>query len=232
MCGSDYEVWALNAVAASIRLSNTNFKILMSQHIFLIDTAYAERVVFDLTVNFERMLGRRIPPADLPRWLDCLALDGGIRPGDNDLRAYFLHDKAQTEWRYFTPARFADDLSGKAFRDNLGEFSLQALAIEPLVSGEDLFVQSFEALLLDREVESIMLVADFEGQTEESRSLLSRVKHLCHTPPQPEEGEPLPPKSITLFAMQPLAGRGFQTEILGYSLMAALGVEGRELAEE
>ena len=36
-------------------------------------------------------------------------------------------------------------------------------------------------------------------------------------------------KDITLFTMQPLAGRGFSQEILGYSLMSALGIRGDEL---
>ena len=46
------------------------------KNVIIIDADYADRIAFDLIVNFERMLGRRIPPADLSRWLDCLALDG------------------------------------------------------------------------------------------------------------------------------------------------------------
>ena len=53
-----------------------------SETVILVDADYADRVAFDLIVNFERMLERRIPAADLPRWLDCLALDGGVRPAD------------------------------------------------------------------------------------------------------------------------------------------------------
>ena len=36
-------------------------------------------------------------------------------------------------------------------------------------------------------------------------------------------------KEVTLFTMQPEMGRGFQQQILGYSLMAALGIKGEEL---
>ena len=42
----------------------------MAHHTLLIDADYVERVAFDLIVNFERMLGRRIPPAPLADWLD------------------------------------------------------------------------------------------------------------------------------------------------------------------
>jgi hypothetical protein len=36
-------------------------------------------------------------------------------------------------------------------------------------------------------------------------------------------------KRVTVFAMQPMTGGGFCQEILGYSLMAALGIRGDEL---
>ena len=39
-----------------------------TENIILADGDYIDRVAFDLTVNFERMLGRRIPAADLARW--------------------------------------------------------------------------------------------------------------------------------------------------------------------
>ena len=39
-------------------------------------------------------------------------------------------------------------------------------------------------------------------------------------------------KRITVFAMQPMTGGQFRQEILGYSLMAALGIRGEELRIE
>ena len=70
----------------------------MAHHTLLVDADYVERVAFDLIVNFERMLGRRIPPAPLADWLDYVALDGGLLPAegeaqtaDNEIRVYFIH---------------------------------------------------------------------------------------------------------------------------------------------
>ena len=51
-----------------------------SENIILVDADYIDKVAFNLIVNFERMLGRRIPQADMARWLECVALDGGLRP--------------------------------------------------------------------------------------------------------------------------------------------------------
>jgi len=84
---------------------------------------------------------------------------------------------------------------------------------------------------LDPKVEHVMLVADLEGEGESGQSLLPRIKQLCATPPIPEGADaPLPRKDITLFAMQSISGRGFQSEIVGYSLTAALGVRSGEFA--
>ncbi len=88
----------------------------MPYHTLLVDADYVERVAFDLIVNFERMLGRRIPPAPLGDWLDYVALDGGLQPGDNEIRVYLVHRPEQERLQHFTPAHFADELNGKAFR--------------------------------------------------------------------------------------------------------------------
>ena len=38
-----------------------------SENVIIVDADYVDRVAFDLTVNFERMLGRRVPKADMAR---------------------------------------------------------------------------------------------------------------------------------------------------------------------
>ena len=67
------------------------------------DADYIDKVAFNLIVNFERMLGRRIPQADMTRWVDCVALDGGIREGDNKIQVLLIHDKTHSELENFTP---------------------------------------------------------------------------------------------------------------------------------
>ena len=49
-------------------------------NVILVDADYVDKVAFDLTVNFERMIGRRIPQADMAQWPECVALAGGLRP--------------------------------------------------------------------------------------------------------------------------------------------------------
>ena len=57
----------------------------------LVDADYADKVAFDLIVNFERMIGRRIPKADMARWLECVALDGGLREGQHETQVVLIH---------------------------------------------------------------------------------------------------------------------------------------------
>ncbi len=182
-------------------------------NVILADADFLDRVAFDLTVNFERMIGRRIEAADLPHWLDCIALDGGLRPGDNRIQAIFLHDRTRTALEHFRPSDFGKELDGQAFKDNLGEFQLHSFGVEEIVSKADFFTESLSALLEAEKIRRIMVVADMDDYGE-------RVKRAVAS----TEG-----KDITLFAMQPLTGRGFAQEILGYSLMSALGIRGEEL---
>ena len=97
------------------------------------------------------------------------------------------------------------------------------------MSQEDYFVQVFEEVLRDVACERVMVVADLDGMTDESAHFAQRIKALCANPPKDDKGAELPRKDITLFTMQPIMGRGFQQELLGYSLMAALGINGNEV---
>ena len=72
-----------------------------NEHVILVDADYVDKVAFDLTVNFERMIGRRISQADMAKWLECVALDGGLREGDHEVQVVLLHK--QSDMKYFQP---------------------------------------------------------------------------------------------------------------------------------
>ena len=106
-------------------------------NVILVDADYVDKVAFDLTVNFERMIGRRIPQADMAQWLECVALDGGLRPQTSvvspqtSIQVVLLHKHAQMD--NFTPGRFAE-LDGKAFEGRLGEFLISCVPVEDLTT--------------------------------------------------------------------------------------------------
>ena len=186
----------------------------LSKNIILVDASYIDKVAFDLTVNFERMLMRRIPKADLAHWLDCVALDGGLTTGENEIQVIFIHDKTSKTLDNFAPATFETEIHGKAFKDNLGEFSMLAYPVEKNITTKEFFFLDTLTVLLDSEkVEKVMVIADMEEYGSAVRNELKKNKD----------------KSVTLFAMEPQMGTGFSQQILGYSIMSALGIRGDEL---
>ena len=79
----------------------------------LVDADYADKVAFDLIVNFERMIGRRIPKADMARWLECVALDGGLREGQHETQVVLIHGKGKTRMENFTPGEYASSSTAR-----------------------------------------------------------------------------------------------------------------------
>jgi hypothetical protein len=191
-----------------------------SENVILVDADYVDKVAFNLIVNFERMIGRRIPQADMARWLECIALDGGMRNGNHETQVVLIHQKANTEMENFLPGNYVNDLTGKAFQGELGEFVLNAYAIEDIADSEHLLIEVLGLISQQKEVKRMMIIPNAEDAT-----IYNKVREaLRHV----EDEE----KRITVFAMQPMTGGNFRQEMLGYSLMAALGIRGDEIKTE
>lgn len=197
------------------QLSNS---IRWSDNVIIVDADYIDSVAFNLIVNFERMLERRIPQADLAHWIDCVALDGGVKEGENQTQVVLIHDKKKTHLEHFLPGNYEEDLNGKAFKDNLGEFVLSSFPTEEIVSDETFFTDIVATVCRQETVKRIMIIPNAENTL-----LWERLRQTL----QHAEDD----KRITLFAMQPMAGGNFRQEILGYSLMSALGIQGSEIKE-
>ena len=184
-----------------------------SEHVILVDAEYVDKVAFDMIVNFERMLERRIPQADMAQWLECIALDGGMRNGNHQTQVVLIHEKKCQQMDNFLPAKFAD-LDGKAFTGPLGEFQISCVQVEEMVTKEDLYIDSLQIIANAAEVKRLMVVADCDHIYNKVREALRQAD---------------PDKHITVFSMQPQTSGNFRQEILGYSLMAALGIKSEEL---
>ena len=191
-----------------------------SENVILIDADYVDKVAFNLIVNFERMIGRRIPQADMAKWIDCVALDGGIREGAHETLVVLIHQKDKTKLENFIPSDYERDLHGKAFKDHLGEFSLVAYPIEDIAGSEDYFADALQLITAQKEVKRIMVIPNAEDPYiyNKVRETLNRL----------DDND----KHITVFAMQPMPGGNFRQEILGYSLMAALGINSDEISKQ
>lgn len=198
-------------------LDTNNIK--WSENVIIADADYIDRVAFDLTVNFERMINRRIQPADMAQWAVCIALDGGLREGEHETQVVLIHDKKAIAMKNFRPSNYETDLNAKAFKDDkLGEFIFSSYPTEEKMVGKDEFlVEVARTVCNTKEVKRVMVIPNSEDGDayDQLRDILRKV----------EDDD----KRITLFAMQPMPGGNFRQEILGYSLMNALGISAKEI---
>ena len=198
-------------------LDTNNIK--WSENVIIADADYIDKVAFDLTVNFERMINRRIQPADMAQWAVCIALDGGLREGEHETQVVLIHDKKSIAMKNFRPSNYETDLNAKAFKDDkLGEFIFSSYPTEEKMVGKDEFlVEVARTVCNTKEVKRVMVIPNSEDGDayNQLRDMLRKV----------EDDD----KRITLFAMQPMPGGNFRQEILGYSLMNALGISAKEI---
>jgi hypothetical protein len=187
-----------------------------SENVIIVDADYIDRVAFNLIVNFERMIGRRIQKADMPKWIDCVALDGGMREGKNEIQVVLLHNNGNKSLENFAPSDYENDLNGKAFSDNLGEFVVSSFPVEKLTTKRDFLVDIVKTVCSQQNVKRVMIVPDAD-ETETYDEVRSALHYVDDD------------KRVTVFAMQPMAGGNFRQEILGYSLMSALGIKADEI---
>lgn len=200
--------------------TQANQNIKWSECTIIADADYVDKVAFDLIVNFERMLGRRIPPADFSQWVVDVALDGRLRPGDHQTQVVLLHGKNEPKLANFAPADYEHELDGQAFRhEALGEFVISAIPTDQTIARKDeVILDLLHLLLTNPTARRILIIGDFEKGTlyDDLRQALREVDD--------EE------KHVTLFTMQPGMPNGnFRQELLGYSLMNAMGITQTEI---
>ena len=198
-------------------MNNNQQETKWSENVMLVDADYVDKVAFNLIVNFERMLGRRIPKADLAKWVDCVALDGGLREGEHETLVVLAHQKSKAQLDNFAPGNYAAELDGKAFKDHLGEFIISAVAIEAIADSEDYLTEALRLVTAQKEVKRVMVIPNAEDPY-----IYNKVREVLNRLDDDD-------KRITVFAMEPKPGGNFRQEILGYSLMAALGITSDEI---
>ena len=192
-----------------------NNELKFAEKVILIDAAYINKVTKDLSLHFGQLIGRELPKADLPIFLECVAMDAAIQPGENVLQVLFVYDKNQTRIDAFNPSDLKKELNDVAFKSQLGEFQLNTFEPSDMADKEAFFL------------ESVRLVADAK-----------EVKHLVVVPDEMEYGDKLPEifdkvdgkESIHVLGMNPLASSDkYHWEMMGYAVLQALGIRSDEI---
>ena len=192
-----------------------NNELKFTEKVILIDAAYINKVTTDLRQHFSQVIGRELPKADLPIFLECVAMDAAIQPGENVLQVLFVYDKSQSKMDVFNPGDLKKELNDVAFKGQLGEFQLNAFEPSGMADREAFFL------------EAVKLVADAK-----------EVKHLVVIPSETEYGDKLPEifdkvdgkDSIYVLGMNPPSPtEKFRWEMMGYAVLQALGIRSDEL---
>ena len=192
-----------------------NNELKFAEKVILIDAAYINKVTKDLSQHFGQVIGRELPKADLPIFLECVAMDAAIQPGDNVLQVLFVYDKDENKMDAFNPSDLKNELNDVAFKSQLGEFQLNAFEPSDMADRESFFL------------EAVKLVADAK-----------EVKHLVVVPSESEYGDKFPEifdkvdgkESIHVLGMNPpVSSDKYQWEMLGYAVLQALGIRSDEI---
>ena len=192
-----------------------NNELKFAEKVILIDASYINKVTADLSRHFGQVIGRELPKADLPIFLECVAMDAAIQPGENVLQVLLVYDKENTRMDAFNPGDLKKELNDVAFKSQLGEFQLNTFEPSDMADREAFFI------------EAVKLVADAK-----------EVKHLVVIPSETEYGDKLPEifdkvdgkDSIHVLGMNPPAPSDkFRWEMMGYAVLQALGVRSDEI---
>ena len=114
-------------------------KIKWAANVLLVDVALLNETVNSLRRMLQERLGHSIPSLDLPAWLSYLALDAGLKEGDNEVQVVLIHDGQVRALEGCEPADLRS-LQGMACRTPLGEFAFHCVTPEGIVSVEELFL--------------------------------------------------------------------------------------------
>ena len=193
----------------------TSNELKFAEKVMLIDASYINKVAADLSGHFSQVIGRELPKADLPLFLECVAMDAGIQSGENVLQVLFVYDKEQRTMSAFNPGDLKKDLNDVAFKGRLGEFQLNAFEPSDMVDKASFFIESVKLIADAKEVKQLIVIpseAECVGQLFE---IFEKV-----------DGK----ESIHVFGMNPPEKEGkFRWETMGFAILQALGVRPDEV---
>lgn len=200
-------------------------QVKLSETVMVVDAAYLNFVVNDLKKYFEPLLGRSLQTMDLALFVQYLAMDAGVTGNGNEVQVLLVHDGQSRRLEHCCPSDLQRELDGVAFKAELGEFSFMAVPSEGLVSRGDLYLDLLRIVLNSAEVKRVLVVPFSEEYGKEVVGVLEEFTAESTESEQREQA-----KEIVYFRMdQPAVPAVCRYEVLGYPLMAVLGIRSEDL---
>lgn len=193
----------------------------LAENVILVDVASFNNVVKNLKRYFEAQLGRTLQDIYIEEWASYLALDAGVRDKDSKIEVLFVYDAQSDKLLHSDPSDLKNDLNGVGYTNQLGELTFTAVSSEGLVSRENLYLDLLTIALNSADVKRLMLVPFGEEYGD-------KVVEVIHE--MMKDGEPEKTKEVFYFSMdEPEHPLSCKWDLLGYSLMRALGIKAEEL---
>ena len=192
-----------------------------ANNVIVIDADYLEEVTDVLKGGFEKQLGRAFQKSDLTEWIDCVALDGGLTPGDNKSAVILFHDNNKKELFHYVPSNYNDELNDKAFKDNLGEFVFTSIPVVNRTMFGEMITETLSVFGAEKSVNRITLVANVEKYHKNIDTGLSDLKKKSK-----DKNEEV---HFTAVTMHQKADWTENQVILGFSIIHTLGITDEDL---
>lgn len=195
--------------------------IKLAENVILVDVSYFNDVVKNLKRYFELQLGRPLQDVYIEEWASFLALDAGVRDKGNEIQVLFVHDEKTDKLLHSDPADLKKDLNGVGFSNQLGELTFTSVSSEGLVPRADLYLDLLAIALNSADVKRLMLVPFFGEYGVKLTDILKEDLKNADA----EKG-----REVYLFTMdEPAAPLACKWDLLGYSLLRALGIKAEDL---
>ncbi len=195
-------------------------EIQFAANVMLLDVGFLNDTASKLKAVLEDRLERSLPEMDLVKWLSYVALDSGLRGGDNEIQVFLLHDVGETTLEGCLPDSLSE-LDGKACRDALGEFVFYGVNPAQIVDKEHLFADLMALAIDSEDVKRLMLIphhTNYGGGVEAALCQLAEEK----------EGNPFG-KAIYFALQPPMEALPCRIDSIIYSLAQTFEINPDEL---
>lgn len=194
-------------------------EIAFTETVVLIDANQLDILTGQMTQFLQQQIGRDLPLMPVDQWVTYLALESGMKSKEGqEIQTLWIYEAKQGEMKACEPKLLKTDYNNMAFRNELGEFTLNSFTAEDFVEMGALYIESLQLLLEDKKVTRLLLFAP-NDKIEEVTNLVEKSAHK---------------KDVYLFTDSGKHSSKADCEcihekVVLYPMMKALGVKGKEV---
>jgi hypothetical protein len=134
---------------------NNNSDLKLSENVLIIDTFILNALIQGIKKIYDEKLTRELGKIDIANLLDYLALDMGLRPGNNEIMVFFVSDEESSKIYHCVNSDIDKELDQMTFTDKIGTFNMFSAPTKGLVGRKDLFNNILDIVLNSKDVKRL-----------------------------------------------------------------------------